>query len=510
MAMIESSWLSSRYYPLKPISTIKDELTDHSDDDNIEKSHSDSLNDARVGEAPSSEHSFVPGYRGMQPGLSVQGHQQEAGPLLPSEVVETFFSHLERPGPVISVKSENFGYVDSVLDAKINPHSVMFQNSMHAMSVPPATPTYHDSPGTNSFVGTSPVYVPTTRAVLPMQYVNNGAGQAATTPNTPSMWTMQPEVSYSTNNPHPSVSPRFAFAPSPGSPITTPSARTDSSFSSPIHRPSGLSPYPTYMSPDLSPWNFNNVALQQGLRRTGPDGQDYFADLEGRECVNCGAISTPLWRRDGTGHYLCNACGLYHKMNGMNRPLIKPQRRLSASRRVGLSCANCHTTTTTLWRRNNEGEPVCNACGLYFKLHGVNRPLAMKKDGIQTRKRKPKNLGKNTKTPNGNTKSGSSPPLGSLQSVQNAQNSNAQSLMNGSSPGMMVPTSVVNTPIGSGSETSSSLGSPVNLTPGHYTTPSPPKAVPVSMDNEPSHPHNGGSLGITENTALSTVTVGAN
>ena len=44
----------------------------------------------------------------------------------------------------------------------------------------------------------------------------------------------------------------------------------------------------------------------------------------------------------------------------------------SGNRRTGMICANCGTNTTTLWRRNAQGEPVCNACGLYFKLHGVS------------------------------------------------------------------------------------------------------------------------------------------
>ncbi|KAI8888819.1 hypothetical protein K501DRAFT_329672 [Backusella circina FSU 941] len=50
-------------------------------------------------------------------------------------------------------------------------------------------------------------------------------------------------------------------------------------------------------------------------------------------------------------------------------------------------CTNCGTTTTPLWRRNPEGKPLCNACGLFLKLHGVVRPLSLKTDVIRKRNR---------------------------------------------------------------------------------------------------------------------------
>ncbi|CAF4531990.1 unnamed protein product, partial [Rotaria magnacalcarata] len=78
---------------------------------------------------------------------------------------------------------------------------------------------------------------------------------------------------------------------------------------------------------------------------------------------------------------------------------------LSGARRSGLQCANCQTQNTTLWRRNSDGEPVCNACGLYYKLHQIARPLNMVKPGIQTRRRKPKSTNGSSSGANQNSKS---------------------------------------------------------------------------------------------------------
>lgn len=57
-------------------------------------------------------------------------------------------------------------------------------------------------------------------------------------------------------------------------------------------------------------------------------GETFAQDFEGhcftrsdeRQCVNCGIISsTGTWRYDGTGHWLCNSCYAYPKMNASNR-----------------------------------------------------------------------------------------------------------------------------------------------------------------------------------------------
>ncbi|KAJ3031148.1 UNVERIFIED_CONTAM: Transcription factor GATA-5 [Siphonaria sp. JEL0065] len=121
------------------------------------------------------------------------------------------------------------------------------------------------------------------------------------------------------------------------------------------------------------------------------------------ECTNCHSNSTSHWRKTADGRLLCNACGLFEKKNGAKRQELSPKDSGSTStskprkeKKDGniwgpdVICSNCLTTSTSLWRRGDDGQPICNACGLYKRLHGMDRPRELVKEIIRRRRRVPK------------------------------------------------------------------------------------------------------------------------
>ncbi|KAI9034532.1 hypothetical protein DFJ74DRAFT_649803 [Hyaloraphidium curvatum] len=64
------------------------------------------------------------------------------------------------------------------------------------------------------------------------------------------------------------------------------------------------------------------------------DGQPYEAPKsEEKLCHNCGATNTPLWRRDDDGSTICNACGLWKKLHNADRPVTGENKPIKRRRR---------------------------------------------------------------------------------------------------------------------------------------------------------------------------------
>jgi GATA-binding protein len=141
---------------------------------------------------------------------------------------------------------------------------------------------------------------------------------------------------------------------------------------------------------------------------------------------------------------------------------------------VPTTCTNCFTQTTPLWRRDPEGHPLCNACGLFLKLHGVVRPLSLKTDVIKKR----------------NRGSGGSMPVGSMRSKKAASRKNSVAHNGGSNPASGKNSSVESDNKSGGSSTPTSAGPaekpvktvvPIAPGPPKPVTQAPPSAPTRSM-----------------------------
>ena len=149
-------------------------------------------------------------------------------------------------------------------------------------------------------------------------------------------------------------------------------------------------------SDERNAWKEKNAKLNPEASTEKPN-----VDVEPEElpiCSNCGTNNTPLWRRNHNTLLLCNACGLYLKIHKTHRPLMLKKRHQSGNSSrthsregcygpASTGCTNCGTKVTPLWRKGLGGALLCNACGLYLKLHHVNRPVRYRADFIRKRSR---------------------------------------------------------------------------------------------------------------------------
>lgn len=137
-----------------------------------------------------------------------------------------------------------------------------------------------------------------------------------------------------------------------------------------------------------SPKRKTDPTLQQTLawhqhdlrncRTRYPWGTDKLAGKISRSCLCCGVVCCAAGKLSPNFALLSIAASNHHRL---------PSRAPAFADASQPQCQNCTTSTTPLWRRDETGSVLCNACGLFLKLHGRPRPISLKTDVIKSRNR---------------------------------------------------------------------------------------------------------------------------
>ncbi|KAI3629725.1 hypothetical protein MIR68_011160 [Amoeboaphelidium protococcarum] len=115
------------------------------------------------------------------------------------------------------------------------------------------------------------------------------------------------------------------------------------------------------------------TSLQMQQQPVASD-QDY---RQQQKCFNCGTSNTPLWRKTAEGDHLCNACGLYLKMHGHHKSTQKEVKSSS-----GVGDGGQPQLKDTSAKKSIGGRSRCNSMSQAAKTAVPNRARGKRSNSI--------------------------------------------------------------------------------------------------------------------------------
>ncbi|KXN70220.1 hypothetical protein CONCODRAFT_7254 [Conidiobolus coronatus NRRL 28638] len=107
--------------------------------------------------------------------------------------------------------------------------------------------------------------------------------------------------------------------------------------------------------------NYRNKSALRKPRRRSRASKDLSASQDPKICMNCGISETPSWRRDKTNLLLlCNACGLYEKLHNKKRPVVNEKGVIKLARGKINSSGNKKSINRSV--KAGEGLTKCLKC----------------------------------------------------------------------------------------------------------------------------------------------------